>query len=507
MEKSGRTLFIDFESTYCFVYCLVDDRPMPIRSGYEQNKHICLFSLDPKNSKYEVITQNIEGDLATGAIIVTNVLLLAASKQDDPDFDKIKMLVDVDVKVENGEMVLTAKYKSFIYTVRCIELVKGLVKKLINTAEDFLKEEITSVLFSTSLELNYTLNERVLSILSDAIHDNGIMDVQYIPYTNVILSYFGIRPEKEKRVLLLHYDYTHFSVGVIEYHNNQSSLVTTFSNIVGGYRSIQYGLAQMVLTKYKETTGNEMFSEKVRSSISLWQKKLKELVNEISNLEIEMKDANEYDVCIGKGKNAVSILIQRELYIETKKKLYKELIDSLTSFLQEHKIMIDSISQLLVEGFNSRDSLFQNELVSVFTKNRCVFDPIPEEVIGSGLCLLNQKPIQRFANKNYGLLLSPTQFILFIAKGTPLPCQVRKDFTTAIKDQTEFMTYLVSKETPDSEDYVILDSYYIDGLKEIEAFEFDFEFVLQIDEQGILSVSCYEQLFEKELLSTHTYCT
>ena len=53
----------------------------------------------------------------------------------------------------------------------------------------------------------------------------------------------------------------------------------------------------------------------------------------------------------------------------------------------------------------------------------------------------------------------------------------------------------------------ILDSYYIDGLKEIEAFEFDFEFVLQIDEQGILSVSCYEQLFEKELLSTHTYCT
>lgn len=67
------------------------------------------------------------------------------------------------------------------------------------------------------------------------------------------------------------------------------------------------------------------------------------------------------------------------------------------------------------------------------------------------------------------------------------------------------MTYLVCKESIDSQEFSIIDTFYVSQLHRTSAKELDFEFVFQMEESGILSVSCYEQLFESEILSICSY--
>lgn len=505
MTRDGRTLFIDFESSYCFVYCLIDENPMPIRSGYEQKKHNCVFTIDAKNKKFEVITQNLEGDVGVGVSSVTDVLLLAASKQEDTDFQSTQSLFDLDIKVHEDNVFLSSTFKDTVYEVCCKDLLKELIQKLICTASDFLKEEITSIVFSTSLDMNKVVCDRVRSLISDLCRSVGITDIQPVPYVQVMQSYFGITPGEGKRFLNVHFDATHFSCCIHEYQNEQINTIASYSDIHSGYHAMQQALIDLVMEVYKEKNHSEMLSEKVRSSPSLLRKKMKELRGEIQHLEVEMKSGNEYEISLGRGRTAVSVVINKEKYVKTKTDWMQSILDKAMHSFHINGLNVADIQQVLVEGLASRDAIFQNTLVSMFQTNQCVLDCIPEEIIGSGLCLMNVKPLKRFTDLNYGLLIAKDQFIWFISKGTAIPCQVRKDFTTSQNDQTEFMVYLVSKDSPEGDDFSILDTYYFSDLPKSAAYEFDFEFVFQVDEKGVLSVSCYEQLFEKELLSIQTY--
>lgn len=478
---------------------------MPIRSGYEQRKHNCIFSLDCNKKKFEVITQNMEGNLSVGVYSVSNVLLLAVSKPDDPDFNAIQSLSDVDIKYELPNTFLVSRFKDQEYKVSCKDLLKELIRKLVLTAEGILKDSINSIVFSTSLELNHVLSERIISLLSDLIHENGIMNSRFIPYSQALFSYFGVPSIPNKRILLLHFDDVQCSFCVQELQKDTDATISILSCIPGGYRDIQNGLLEMIVKLFKEEKGYEIFTEKIKSTPLLYRKKLKLLLEEITRMEVEMRMGELYEIVVGRGKNAVSVIVKKTLYSSTKTELTRMCVDKVKSHLKQHNIGLDTIDQVLVEGLCSKDDFFQKELKSVFPNNRCVFDSVPEEIVVSGLCLVNTKPILRFANKNYGLLISKTDFVLFISKGTSIPCQIRKDFTTNQNDQSEFMVYLVCKEFPDSNDFTIMDTYYFSNLHKAAAFELDFEFVFQIDESGILSVSCYEQLFENELLSIRTY--
>lgn len=505
MINNGRTLFIDFESSYCFLYCLIDGKPVPIRSGYEQKRHNCIFSLDCKRKRFEVITQNMEGNLGVGVFSVSNVLLLAVLKPEDPNCNTIQSLSDVDIKYELANTILVSKFKDEEYEVSCKVLLKELIRKLVFTAEGILKDTINSIVFSTSLELNYVLGERIITLLSDLIHENGIVNTRFISYSQTLFSYFGVPSIPNKRILLIHFDDVQCSFCVQELHNDAYTTVSVLSCIPGGYGEIQNGLLEMIVKLFKEEKGYDIFTEKMKSTPSLYKKKRYALLEEIDRMEVEMRTGELYEIFVGKGKNAISIIVSKTLYSSTKTELTRMCIEKVKLYLKQHNIGLNTIDQVLVEGLCSKDDFFQRELKSVFPNNRCVFDCVPEEIVVSGLCLMNTKPMLRFANKNYGLLISKTDFVLFISKGTSIPCQIRKDFTTNQNNQSEFMVYLVCKDFPDSNDFTIMDTYYFSNLHKAAAFELDFEFVFQIDENGVLSVSCYEQLFETELLSIRCY--
>lgn len=501
--REGKTLFVDFEASYCFVFCLDDEKPLPIRSGYEQKKYAIQFILDAKNNKYEVITQNMESEMGAGATLVTNLIPLAAIDESNKELEIIQSLFNVDIVFENGGAVLQHKYKDNVYSIPAKTLITAFIQKLIDNAKAFLKEDIAAIIFSTSLDINRNINKSVISLLNESIRECKIKDSYFIPYHDVMFSYFGVQQVSNRRVFLIHFDSIHFSFVLKEFQGVNVLPLTSYSNMLGGYRCLKQYIADAIINEYKSNTGSDMISEKVRSNPNLLQKKMKNIFDEIDRMEVDLRNGDEFDFGLGRGKTAISLTIHKTSYVKWKREWMNNMIQEIQDHLKTKKLAIESIMQVLVEGECANDPLFQEALVSIFPGDRCVFDNLPEEVIGMGLCLMDVQLTKRFVDKNYGLLISKDQFVWFLNKGSSIPCQCRKDFTTIQDNQKEFMVYLVCKDSIDSDQFTIMDEYYISDLGAEK--DLDFEFVFQIEDNGILSVSCYEQLKEREILSTQSY--
>ena len=503
MDSDGITLYIDFESSYCLLFYVNNGKAIPIRSGYDQKKYSCIFSINPKTKSFEVIKQEINGEFGPGIITVSDVLLIASTRKDDKDIEKIKQIVDVDIQFEKDSVYLVSSYKNETYSVNCMDLLYEMLKSTIISAKDFCKADIKSIVYTTSLELHAKKCPRVLSILNIIIDKCGVTRSKYIAYTDAMFSYYGVSCLNDKKVLLLHFDPSHLSFCVKTICNNKVSSPFAYSSVSGGYNWLMNELVEEICNHYKNQYGNEIFSEKVKKSPSLLQKKRRELRKEIDNMEISLKTTEDYEIVLGKGKSAISFIITKIQWKQWKQQQISKQIKTIVHRLLSNHIQLDDIKQVLVEGESCRDEDFQLELSSVFSKNQCIFDSNVDEVLAKSLSAFECKPSVRFASKNYGLLIAKDECILFIHQGTSLPCQVRKYFTTRLPNQREFMVYLICKDSPDNQSFHIIDSYYISGLQ--KSTEFDFEFIFQIDENGTLAVSCYEQLFEKELLSPQIY--
>ena len=315
------------------------------------------------------------------------------------------------------------------------EISAMILKQLKKDAEDYLGCEVKDAIITVPANFNNSQRQSTI----DAGRIAGLNVIQTINEPTAAAIAYGLenKSNKKKNVCIFDFGGGTFDVTVLTIENKEFKVLSTGGDSHLGGSDIDNLLVKYCINEFNNETGID---------ISNNQKALRRLKTHSEKVKMELSSIKEsyIDIDSLSKDNDFYISIDRLLFNDICKDLFKRCIEILKKTINESGLPKEEIDDIVLVGGSSRIPKLQEMITEFFNNKKKLNKSInPDEAIAYGAAVFAEsKDLDKIANlndlivadvlpKSLGIRVQGGIMAKIINKNTPLPCSDKRRFANS----------------------------------------------------------------------------
>jgi molecular chaperone DnaK len=483
----ARTIGIDLGTTNSVVSCIVNDRveTIPNAEGHNTTPSIVLFGdkelVVGEFAKRQIVTQ-------PGLVVKSSKRLMGRRFSEVRDEIPTFPFLVVEGSEDRAEIHLANGKKI------PPELVASrILKKMVETAEDFLGDEVTAAVITVPAHFNDT--QRTATKRAAELINLEVTRIINEP-TAAALAYGLNRTQNSQTIAVFDFGGGTFDISTLQLHDDIFEVLSTNGNTQLGGDNIDQTIYVKLIERIKEQTGLDPSKDiQAEARIREAAEKSKIELSVMQNTHISLP----FIVSDEKGPKHYEGDLTREEFTEWNEELFQALLVPCQQALDDAKLTPQNIDEVLLVGGSTRIPRVQ-ELVTSFFQKQPNSSINPDEAVALGaaiqagsmkgelaeILLLDVTPL------SLGIELAGGVFKPLIERNSSIPCEASRSFTTVVDNQPSVLVHVLQGERAVSSENRSLARFRLTGITPMPKEIPEIEVTFRIDANGILEVSALD---------------
>jgi molecular chaperone DnaK len=379
------------------------------------------------------------------------------------------------------------------------EISSMILQKMKQTAEDFLGQEVTKAVITVPAYFGDA--ERTATIEAGKIAGLQVERIINEP-TAAALAYGLDKKNQEQKIIVYDLGGGTFDISVLEIGDGVFEVKSTDGDTHLGGDDFDNAIISWMVDEFKTENAMDLSKDPMA---------LQRLKDAAEKAKIELSSSSQADINLPylTAKDGVPLHFVRSLSRAKFEQMISSLIDKTIncckSALKNAKIKASDIDEVILVGGSTRVPVVQEAVEKFFGKkaNKSVN---PDEVVAIGaaiqgavlsgeitdVLLLDVTPL------SLGIETMGNVMTRLIEANTTIPTRKTETFSTASDNQPSVEIHVLQGERPMSKDNRSLGRFHLDGIMPSPRGVPQIEVTLDIDANGILSVSAKDKATGKE---------
>jgi molecular chaperone DnaK len=373
------------------------------------------------------------------------------------------------------------------------EISSSVLKKLVNDASRYLKENIKQAIITVPAYFNDS--QRLATKDAGAIAGLDVLRILNEP-TAAALAY-GLDKKKNEVVLIFDLGGGTFDVSILEVGDEVFEVLATSGDTHLGGDDFDQIIVEYVISEFKKTEGIDLYKEK---------QALQRIIEASEKAKIELSTLQSTRINLpfifinGQKPKHIDLEIDRSKFEKLSKNLLDRCKNPVEKAIKDAKLTKNSIDEIILVGGSTRIPSVRNLLINLINKplNETVN---PDEVVAMGaavqagiiageitdLILLDVTPLSLGVETMGGLMTT------IINKNASIPVKQSEIFSTAADFQRTVEIHVLQGERPFAKDNKSLGIFQLDGIPSMQKGLPKINVTFQLDVNGLLSVSARDE--------------
>ena len=373
------------------------------------------------------------------------------------------------------------------------EISAAVLKKLVNDASKFLKENITQAIITVPAYFNDS--QRLATKDAGAIAGLEVLRILNEP-TAAALAY-GLDKKKNEVVLIFDLGGGTFDVSVLEVGDEVFEVLSTSGDTHLGGDDFDQAIVDFVMKDFKEKEGIDLYQEK---------QALQRIIEASEKAKVELSSLQSTQISLpfiyidGQTPKNIDIKLDRSKFEELSKGILERCKTPVQKALEDAKLTKSDIDEVILVGGSTRIPAVRNLLTQLLGKplNETVN---PDEVVAMGaavqagiiageitdLILLDVTPLSLGVETMGGLMTT------IINRNASIPVKQSEVFSTGSDYQDTVEIHVLQGERPFAKDNKSLGIFKLKGIPSAPRGIPKINVTFQLDVDGLLSVSAREE--------------
>ena len=409
-------------------------------------------------------------------------------------YDEIKSEVErISYKVvnDNGKIKIHCPHVKRDFSPE--EISASVLKKLVNDASRYLKENVTQAIVTVPAYFNDS--QRLATKDAGTIAGLDVLRILNEP-TAAALAY-GLDKKKNEVVLIFDLGGGTFDVSILEVGEEVFEVLSTSGDTHLGGDDFDQAIVNYVMAEFKKTEGIDLFKEK---------QALQRIIEASEKAKIELSMLQSTRISLpfiyidGQIPKNIDLEIDRSKFESLSKDLLERCKTPVEKALKDAKLSKSNIDEVILVGGSTRIPAVRNLLVDLLGKtlNETVN---PDEVVAMGaavqagiiageitdLILLDVTPLSLGVETMGGLMTT------IINRNASIPVKQSEVFSTGADFQESVEIHVLQGERPFAKDNKSLGIFRLKGIPSAPRGVPKINVTFQLDVNGLLSVSAREE--------------
>jgi len=487
----GRIIGIDLGTSNSVVACM-DNKEAKVIINEEGAR------LTPSVVGFSKKNERFVGEIAKRQLVINpentiHSIKRFLGKRYDEAPEAISMVNYDVVRTERGAVGVQVNGR--VYSPQ--ELSAMILSKLKKSTEEMLSEKITDAVIT--VPAYFSDNQRQATKDAGTIAGLNVVRIINEP-TAAALAYMMNRRDKAKdSATIAVYDFGGgtFDISLVEIAENVAEVKATSGNTRLGGDDIDQRVIQWLLEEFRkehdlDISGDKMVMQRLKDAAERAKMELSTALE--TEIHLPFLTADE------SGPKHIHKNLRRSEFEAMIGDLVELTIDECRKVLDEAKISLESIDEVVLVGGSSRVPRVQELVKDLF--NRPINKSFnPDEVVAIGAAIqgamlsgaLQDVQLLDVTSMSLGIEIEGGKFACVIPKNTTIPTRSRKMVSTITDNQQSVKIHVLQGEEGDAENNISLGEFELTGVPDAERGVPRIEVSFSIDADGVVSVRARER--------------